>query len=137
MIGINIDDPIMSEFVANLDKVNALADTSDGFVWRLKDESDNAASYNPFDDEQVIINISVWKNIESLEKFTYKTFHSDFLRRRKEWFHKYGEAHHAMWWIKEGEYPRIEQAIARLKFHQMKGPSTKAFDFKTRFPNPE
>ena len=78
MIGVNIDDPIMKEFVDNLDAVNQLAEESEGFVWRLKDESNNAASFNPYNDEKIIINISVWETIETLEHFTYKTFHTDF-----------------------------------------------------------
>lgn len=86
MIGANIEDPIMTEFVSHLDSVNQLAEESDGFIWRLKDDENNATGFNPLHDEQVIINLSVWKNIESLEYYTYRTFHVDFLRRRKEWF---------------------------------------------------
>jgi len=82
MIGVNIDDPIMKEFVDNLNRVNELAENSPGFIWRLKDDSNNASNFNPFIDEQVIINISVWKDIESLENFTYKTFHTDFLKKK-------------------------------------------------------
>ena len=135
MKGVSIEDPIMQEFVANLDRVNQLAESSEGFVWRLKDESNNASGFNPFDDEQVIINISVWSTIETLEKFTYKTFHTDFLIRRKEWFNKYGKAHFAQWW-KKGDLPTIEQAIERLDYIQRHGPSERAFNFKKRFPAP-
>ena len=136
MKGVSIEDPIMQEFVANLDRVNQLAESSEGFVWRLKDESNNASGFNPFDDEQVIINISVWSTIETLEKFTYKTFHTDFLIRRKEWFNKYGKAHFAQWWIKKGNLPTIEQAIERLDYIQRHGPSERAFNFKKRFTAP-
>ena len=80
MIGVNINDPIMKEFVDNLDKVNNLAEQSEGFVWRLKDENNDATSFNPYNDEQVIINISVWQSIASLETFVYKTVHTDFLK---------------------------------------------------------
>ena len=136
MIGVNIDDPIMNEFVDNLDKVNELAEDSPGFIWRLKDESNNASNFNPFNDEQIIINISVWETIESLENFTYKTFHTDFLKRRKEWFKKYGKAHYALWWIKNEAYPTVEESIERLKLLQLNGSSESAFNFKTKFPNP-
>ena len=91
MKGVNIEDPIMKEFVDNLDRVNNLAENSEGFIWRLKDENNDATSFNPYNDEQVIINVSVWETVESLEKFVYKTFHTDFLKRRKEWFHSYRE----------------------------------------------
>ena len=136
MIGVKIDDPIMKEFVDNLDKVNGIAENSEGFVWRLKDESNNAASFNPYNDEQVIINISVWKDVESLQNYVYKSFHTDFLRRRKEWFNKYGKAHFALWWIKEGDLPTIEECVERLDFLQTNGSSARAFDFRKPFPKP-
>lgn len=78
MKGVNIDNHIMKEFVDNLAIVNGIAESSPGFVWRLKDENNNATSLNPYDDEQVIINVSVWERIEDLENFMYKTFHSEF-----------------------------------------------------------
>lgn len=133
MIGVNIDDPIMKEFVDNLDRVNELAESSPGFVWRLKDESNNASNFNPYNDEQIIINISVWEDVESLEQFTYQTFHTDFLKRRKEWFTKYGQAHFALWWIKENQFPSIDQAVERLEHLQKNGSSEYAFNFKQRF----
>jgi len=136
MIGVNIDDPIMKEFVDNLDNVNNLAESSTGFVWRLKDDSDNASSFNPYNDEQIIINVSVWENVESLEDFTYKTFHTDFLRRRKEWFNKYGKAHYALWWIEEGKYPSVEDSVEKLKYLQTHGATQRAFNFKDKFPKP-
>ncbi len=136
MIGVNMEDPIMKEFVDNLDKVNQLAENSEGFIWRLKDESNNASNFNPFNDDQIIINISVWESIEALEDFTYKTFHTDFLRRRKEWFNKYGKAHFALWWIKEGEFPTVEEAVDRLEYFQKNGSTDVAFDFRKKMPKP-
>lgn len=137
MKGVNIDDPIMKEFVDNLEKVNAVAESSEGFVWRLKDESNNATSINPYNDEQVIINISVWESIETLEKFIYKTFHTEFLRRRKEWFQTFGKAYTAMWWLPAGQYPTMEDAVAKLGELQKNGASTSVFDFKNKFAAPE
>ncbi|MGU9939586.1 DUF3291 domain-containing protein [Empedobacter brevis] len=133
MIGINIDDPVMKEFVDNLEHVNQLAENSDGFIWRLKDETNNATEFNPYHDEQIIINISVWKDIESLENFTYRTFHTDFLKRRKEWFSKYGEAHYALWWIKNNEFPTIREAVERLDYLQKNKETDYAFSFKKRY----
>ena len=78
MKGTNINDPIMKEFVDNLDLINKIAESSEGFVWRLRDDSNNATSLNPYDDEQIIVNVSVWESIEALENFMYKTLHSDF-----------------------------------------------------------
>lgn len=136
MKGVNINDPIMKEFVDNLDKVNQLAESSEGFVWRLKDENNDATSFNPYNDEQVIINVSVWESVESLEKFVFKTFHTDFLKRRKEWFHTYGKVFTAMWWIPQGEFPTVQEAVDKLSYLQNNGTSKLAFNFKKKFPKP-
>ena len=136
MKGVDINDPIMQEFVDNLDKVNAVAESSNGFVWRLKDENNNATSLNPYNDEQVIINISVWETIETLENFMYKTFHTEFLKRRKEWFQSFGKAYTAMWWIEEGKYPSMQEAVDKLDYLQKNGASAVVFDFKHKFPQP-
>ena len=136
MHGVNIDDPIMKEFKDNLDRVNELAESSKGFVWRLKDESNNAASFNPYNDEQIIINISVWEDVKSLEAFTYQSFHTGFVKRRKEWFRKFGKAYFALWWSPVGEFPTIDQSVKRLELLQENGPSQEAFTFKDSFPQP-
>ena len=136
MIGVNINDPIMKEFVDNLDKVNNLAEHSEGFVWRLKDENNDATSFNPYNDEQVIINISVWESIASLETFVFKTLHTDFLKRRKEWFQKFGKVSTAMWWIAEGDFPSVENAVELLDYLQKKGPSQKVFNFRNKYAPP-
>ncbi|MEM1326248.1 MAG: DUF3291 domain-containing protein [Bacteroidota bacterium] len=136
MKGVNIDDPIMQEFVDNLDVINGLAESSPGFVWRLKDESDNATDINPYNDEQVIVNVSVWEDIESLKQFTYHSHHTDFMKRRKEWFHHYGNHYYAMWWLPESEVPSLEEAVARLTHLQEHGLSDHAFTFKKLFSQP-
>ena len=136
MKGVDINDPIMKEFVENLNAVNEIAEKSEGFVWRLKDENNNATSLNPYNDEQIIINVSVWKNIETLENFMYRTFHSEFLKRRKEWFLAYGTAHTAMWWIPEGHTPTMQVAVDKLDYLQKNGASTSSFDFRNKFPPP-
>jgi Domain of unknown function (DUF3291) len=137
MKGVNINDPIMQEFVDNLDAVNALAESSEGFVWRLKEENNNATSFNPYNDEQVIVNISVWQNVETLEEFVYKTFHTDFLKRRREWFQTFGKAYTALWWIDQGQYPTLAEAVARLDHLQTHGASPYSFDFRKKFPPPQ
>ena len=133
MKGVNINDPIMQEFVDNLDKVNDLAESSEGFIWRLKDDSNNATALNPYNDEQILINVSVWESIESLEKFTYQTFHTDFLKRRKEWFQLFGKSYYALWWIPAGHLPTIEEAVDKLDYLQKNGATELVFDFKKRF----
>lgn len=136
MKGVDINDPMMKEFVDNLDSVNAIAEKTAGFIWRLKDDNNNATSLNPYNDEQIIINVSVWETIESLQEFMYKTFHNEFLKRRKEWFHSFGKAHTAMWWITAGEYPSMQEAVNKLDELQKNGPSQSVFDLKHLFQAP-
>ncbi|NJN35214.1 MAG: DUF3291 domain-containing protein [Saprospiraceae bacterium] len=136
IVGNTINDPIMSEFTSNLDKINALAESSKGFIWRLKDSENNATSFNPYNDERIIINISVWENIEALQNFAYQTNHADFLKRRKEWFEKFGKAYTCLWWIMKGAFPTVEEAVERLDFFQKNGATERAFDFRTPFKMP-
>ena len=133
MIGESIDDPIMKEFKDNLDTMNALAEESPGFVWRLKDEYGDATSFNPFGDDQVIVNMSVWEDIESLQAYTYKSVHGAFIKRRKEWFQKFGKPYTALWWIEAGTFPRVEDAVERLQSLHENGPTPKAFTFRNYF----
>lgn len=136
MKGVDINDPIMKEFVDNLDAVNLLAEESNGFVWRLKDENNNATDLNPYNNVQIIINISVWNDIETLENFIYKTFHSNFLRRRKEWFKTFGKVSTAMWWVPAGKHPSMQEAVDKLSYLQKNGSSETVFDFKNKFDQP-
>ncbi len=132
MRGMNFPDPVMKEFVDNLTLVNNLAESSEGFVWRLKGDGNNATDLNTYRDEQVIINISVWKSIAHLENYVYKSLHTDFLEIRKEWFQKFGASYYVLWWIEENN-PTVEETIIRLVYLKEQGASEVAFDFKARF----
>ncbi len=131
--GVNIHDPIMKEFADNLDKINALAESYDGFIWRLKDENNNATAFRPYDDERIAVNMSVWRDTESLENFACKSGHVDFLRRKREWFENFGSAYVVLWWIPIGTLPTLDEAIAQLEYLQLKGSTPHAFTFKNRF----
>ncbi len=131
MKGVDIDDPVMKEFVDNLDVVNGVAEKSEGFIWRLTDEADNATSFDPYKNVRIIINVSVWKDIESLKNFVFNGAHLSFMRRRKEWFEKFGKAYFCMWKIEAGNIPTVEEAVERLDHFQLHGPSDYAFDFKS------
>jgi len=133
IIGTGIDDPVMEKFVAQLDEVNAIADGSKGFVWRLKDENNNAVSLNPFGDEKILINMSVWETIEDLEAYVYSGRHLEVLRKRRDWFVKFGQVFVALWYIQAGHIPTVEEARERLDYLQKNGPTPYAFDFKTIF----
>ncbi len=131
-----IDDPVMSEFVAQLSPVNALAEQSPGFVWRLQSESGDATSIKVFDDDMVIINLTVWESIDALRQFVYKSAHSDVLRDRKRWFQRFDGPYYALWWIPAGHLPGTGESKKRLEFLRANGESPYAFSFKNTFPEP-
>lgn len=131
-----IDDPLIGDFVAQLDQINALADASPGFVWRLKDESGNATSIPAFDDPRMIINMSVWESFESLRDYTYRSDHTRVLARRREWFEKLERPHFALWWIAAGAVPTVGEAQRRLALLAEHGPTPDAFTFRNHFPAP-
>jgi hypothetical protein len=136
MIGVNIDDPIMKTFADRLEEVNALAEGSKGFVWRLKDESNNATHLNPYGDDRIIVNLSVWETMDDLMEFVFKGKHSEVLRKRKDWFENFGKPYTCFWYVRAGQVPSVQEAVQRLDHLQKNGPSEHAFDFKTRYPEP-
>ncbi len=132
----DIESETLAPFVAQLDEVNALAESSPGFVWRLKDDAGNATSINVFDDPRVIVNMSVWQDIEALKGFVYKSSHSSVMARRREWFEVMTTPYHVLWWIEAETEPSLGEAKSRLQHLQTHGPSAHAFTFKTPFPSP-
>ncbi|MEM7140717.1 MAG: DUF3291 domain-containing protein [Actinomycetota bacterium] len=132
-----IEHPDSAEFADNLDPINAIAEGSPGFVWRFEDgETGNATGYKRDGDPLRILNLSVWESVEHLRHFTYDERHVAFMRRRREWFQKHGEAYFVMWWIPEGHEPTIEEAEERLAMIQADGPSRDAFNFMLTFDPP-
>jgi hypothetical protein len=125
-----LDQPLMKEFVDNLEPINGIADASPGFVWRLQDESGDATSIQLFDDPLVIVNMSVWESIDALKNFLFKTHHLDFLKRREEWFEKLDESSHVLWRIEPGHIPGLEEARLRLEHLRTNGESGHAFSFR-------
>jgi heme-degrading monooxygenase HmoA len=131
-----VDSPVVAEFMAALEPINALADTSPGFVWRLQTEDGNATSVRPYEDDEILVNLSVWESMEALDAFVYHSEHTAYLRRRREWFGRMAEAMLALWWIPEGELPTVEQGVARLDHLRAHGPTQEAFTFRQRFAAP-
>lgn len=131
-----LDAPEMADFANNLDRINALADNAPGFVWRLQDEEGDATSLRPLGD-QTLVNMSVWKDVESLNNYVYRTAHVEIMKRRKEWFDRMREAHFVLWWVKAGYRPDIHEAIAKLELLKSKGPTPEAFTFRHAFPSPD
>jgi hypothetical protein len=130
-----LDSPPLAGFVASLDPVNAVADAAPGFVWRLQDDSGNAASLRPFDDDDlVIVNMSVWESAEALSEFTYRGGHREVMLRRREWFAPMDEAHLVLWWVPVGHVPDVAEAKDRLELLRRVGPSPAAFTFRSMYP---
>jgi len=128
-----LDQPQIKDFVDNLDIVNATAQSSDGFIWRLTDESGDATSIVAFDDSSIIVNMSVWTDVNSLKNFMFRTHHRDFMRRKAEWFVPFVEDSYVLWWIENNTIPTIEQAKKRLMHLRENGDSPVAFTFKSNF----
>jgi hypothetical protein len=131
-----LDSPKVAGFVAMLDPINALADASPGFVWRLQTEDGNATAIRPFDDDRILVNMSVWESLETLADFVYASRHLDVLRRRREWFETMAEAHMVLWWVPAGTIPTTDEARRRLEALRSRGPSPDAFTFREPFPPP-
>ena len=131
-----IDDPIMAEFVAQLAPVNALADKTPGFVWRLQTDSGDATSVKVYDDDRIIVNLTVWESIEALREFVYKNAHYAVLHDRKRWFEKFDGPYYALWWIPAGQLPSVEESRERLDYLRQHRDSEYAFSFKQVFPVP-
>ncbi|HEV2913324.1 MAG TPA: DUF3291 domain-containing protein [Pyrinomonadaceae bacterium] len=128
-----LDDPIMAGFVARLDEVNAAADGSPGFVWRLQTEEGNATYLRPYDDERILFNLSVWETIEQLKEYVYKNAHGQAMRLRREWFEKFDRTYMALWWVEAGHIPTVAEARQRLEYLERHGESSHAFTFKRIF----
>lgn len=131
-----IDDPVMEGFRSQLDPINALADRSPGFVWRLQTDDGNATAIRPYDDERMAINMSVWESLENLQEFVYRTAHVAPLRDRKQWFEPIEGPILALWWVPAGHIPTVAEAVERLAHLKAHGPSADAFTFRTPFPPP-
>jgi hypothetical protein len=130
-----LDSPLLADFMANLDRINLLAEQSPGFVWRLQSEEGNATSFRVFD-EDTLVNLTVWEDIESLHAFVYRSAHVEIMRHRRKWFEKSSEAVTALWWIPAGHIPTLAEAQRRLLELRERGPSPAAFSFREPFAAP-
>src|SRR4029453_8797941 len=129
-------DPRVQPFFDNLDRVNALAEASPGFVWRLMGDGNNATDIQPTADPLVIVNMSVWRDAESLYSFVYRSAHTEVMVRRREFFERFEGSYQALWWVSAGTVPTINDGISRLCHPHRFGPTSHAFTFKQRFPAP-
>ncbi len=123
------DQPGMAGFMDNLDRINTLAESSDGFMWRLKDDSGNATDIQAFDNPRILINISVWESTDALYNFVYKTVHKKFVGRRTQWFEPATQPGYAIWPVAPGHKPKLAEGIAKLDQFRHNGASATVFDF--------
>jgi hypothetical protein len=132
-----VDDPVMADFVGNLDRLNAVADAAPGFIWRLQDADGNATALRPFGPE-IMVNMSVWASVEQLRDYTYRSAHLDMLRRRRQFFvHDADEVYAVLWWVPAGHIPTVEEAWERLELLRTKGSGPQAFTFRDAYPPPD
>jgi hypothetical protein len=120
----------MKGFVDRLDEINSLADRSPGFIWRLQTEEGDATSIKIFNDPSLIVNMSVWENIESLKNYVYKSVHIELIRSRNEWFHKMDRLHQVLWYVPIGHKPSVEEAEAKLLYLEQHGSTENAGNSK-------
>ncbi|MCL4297921.1 MAG: DUF3291 domain-containing protein [Anaerolineae bacterium] len=132
-----LDDPLLAGFVARLDEINALADRSPGFVWRLQTEEGNATDLRPYDDDRILVNMSVWESLEHLKAYVYRSAHVEVMRQRRQWFEKFEGMYMALWWVKAGHLPTVQEARQRLEYLAEHGASADAFTFSQPFPPPD
>jgi len=128
-----MDDPRMADFVAASPKINALAETSPGFVWRYNPQGVESFNIRPFDDPLIYITLSVWESVEALKTFVFNPEHQEIMSQRAKWFLPL-EPHLVLWWIPKGRLPSIEDAKNRLEILKQQGPSPQAFTFLQVFP---
>ena len=131
-----LTSPGMADFVNNLERINALAESAPGFIWRLQDEGGNATSLRPFDAD-TLVNMSVWRDVQSLKAYVYASAHMDFVRRRQEWFERVREAMVVLWWVPVGHQPTVQEGVLKLEQLRSHGPSEEAFTFGKLFPSPD
>jgi hypothetical protein len=129
-----LDSLLMAGFVERLVEINALADRSSGFVWRLQTDAGNATYLRPYDDDRILFNLSVWETPDALKDYVYRTAHAQLLRQRQQWFEQFAGAYVALWWVPAGHIPGIDEAKKRLAYLDAHGPTQFAFGLKSILP---
>jgi hypothetical protein len=130
-----VDDPLMADFTDNLTRINTLGHNTPGFVWQLLTEDGDSTAFRMFtEDDRLLINMTVWSDIDALFAFTYQSEHTDYFRHRRAWFEKLEDFPAlVLWWIPAGHHPTLAEARTRLLHLSDHGPTPLAFTFKQRF----
>ena len=137
-IRFDLDDPRMADFVDNLEAINQLGDRSPGFVWRHQTEAGDSTAERIFDDHDILMNFTIWESVEALRTYTYKSDHTAFLRRRREWFTPFDDwPVLVLWWVPAGTVPTLAEAKQKLAQLRDDGPTPAAFTFRENHPPPD
>lgn len=126
------DDPMIADFVAQLDRINTLADNSPGFVWRYISDARDPQD-REYDDPLMLLNLSLWQSAEHLYDYAYKSAHAQVFADRRKWFSKLEQPQVALWWVPAGQIPTVAEAQQRLNLLTAIGPSPRAFTFRHRY----
>lgn len=132
-----MNSPVMEGFMARLDEINEIADNAKGFIWRLQSEEGDSTAIRVFEDNLILVNISVWESLEDLKNYVYKSKHVELIRDRQAWFTSLSGANQAIWWVPDGHIPSIEEAKEKLDYLEKNGPSQEAFVFGKNFAAPK
>ena len=127
------EGPEMQDFNDALDPVNATADVSPGFIWRMVSDENSSEPLREFEQSGWLVNMSVWQTLAHLKTFVSSSLHLSIMRRRTEWFESSGAATMVLWWVKDGHRPGFEEAMERLAHLRTHGPSSYAFSFSNPF----
>lgn len=128
-----ITDAVMQGFRARLEEINALAERTPGFVWRLQTEDGDATAIRPYDDDRIMINLSVWADLESLRSYVFRSAHAAVMRRRREWFERFEGVYLGLWWVPAGHRPTVGEAVSRLAHLEAHGPTPFVFTFQQAY----
>ncbi|WP_415952935.1 DUF3291 domain-containing protein [Streptomyces sp. KLOTTS4A1] len=131
-----LDSAQLKDFAEGLEPVNADADKAEGFVWRLQDDYGDATGFRILDEPDLLVNLSVWRDIDTLTAYIYSGRHRELLRRRREFFHRLDEIVTALWWVPVGHRPSVDEAGERLLHLREHGPTQRAFSLRASFPPP-
>lgn len=131
-----MDSPVMADFVASLERINALAESAPGYVWRHTSEADATSTTGLPCAPNTLINLSVWRDVEALRDFAFRSEHADMMRRRREWFDRMEEDYLVLWWVPAGHQPSIDEAMERLEMLRTRGATADAFTFRNAYPPP-
>lgn len=127
-------DAVMQGFVSRLVEINALADQSAGFVWRLQTEDGDATAVRPYPDQaDILINMSLWEDLDSLRDYVFRSMHASVMRQRRDWFERFEGVYAALWWVPAGHRPTVAEAVNRLAHLEARGPTPFAFSFAQPF----